>query len=313
MQRVNHFPRPFTSVRILSGGGEGAYVIAAMFTAAYSAKAERLAASCARLGLPYAIHEVPTVHNSISVHGTNDFTYTKPNFIRNLLAAHNKPVLYVDADCEFMAQPELIDELAKSRCDFAIYNWYADEYTDGFVPVDLAGDVSEPAAARRFYQFAGSVDWFSKRQLLCSGLVQFYGNSITARVLLKRWHQTIMRFPGCADDNALGFTFNNPKTFSPLRFLMKTRWLPKSYARISWWIYVKPIINHADTPLPSPNTVAIKDLGGRKEFYRSKMERAKTELLFPRDCILDTQRREICKLVDGKLVLLRRTEQEFWL
>ena len=313
MQRVEHFPRPFTSIRILSGGGEGSYVIAAMFTAAYSAKAERLAASCARLGLPYAIHEVPTVHNSISVHGTNDFTYTKPNFIRNLLAAHNKPVLYVDADCEFMAQPELIDELAKFRCDFAIYNWYADEYTDKFVPFDLPGDTNEPVTARRFYKFKGSVDWVSKRQLLCSGLVQFYGNSVAARVLLKRWHQSILRFPGSADDHALDFTFNNPKTFSPLRLLMRARWLPKSYARISWWIYVKPIINHADTPLPSPNTVAIRDRGGRKEFYRSKMKRAKTELLFPRDCILDTQRHELYKLVDGKHIYVRRTKQEFWL
>jgi hypothetical protein len=313
MQRLNHFPRPFTSVRVLSGGGEGSYVIGAMFTAAYWAKAERLVASCARLGLPYVIHEVPTVHNSISVHGTDDFTYTKPNFIRNLLAVHNKPVLYVDADCEFMAQPVLIDELVKSRCDFAIYNWYADRYTDGFRAIDLAGDAGESVAVGRFYEFSGSVDWFSKRQLLCSGLVQFYGNSVAACLLLKRWHQTILRFPGCGDDGALNFTFNNPQTFSPLRWLMRTRWLPKSYARISWWIYVRPVINHADRPSPSPNTVAIKDPKGRKEFYRSKMERAKPELLFPRDCILDTKRREICKRVDGKLILVGPTDQEFWL
>ena len=51
----------------------------------------------------------------------------------NLLALYREPILYVDADCEFMARPELIDELVKSRRDFAIYNWFADEYTDGFV------------------------------------------------------------------------------------------------------------------------------------------------------------------------------------
>ena len=241
-------PFPFKSLRTMSGGKDGSYVIGAMFTAAYSDKAERLAASCEKFGLPYVIHEVPTVHRSISGRGTDDLSYTKPNFIRHLLAAHKKPVLYLDADCEFVSQPELIDQLVRSGCDFAIYNGYADEHTDRFVPIELSLRANEPPIRNRFYRFAGSADWYTNSQLVCSGLVQFYGNSVAARALLSRWHRTIATFPGCADDAALNFAFNNLTRRSWLSWLLKVRWLPKSYARISWWIHAKPIINHPDIP-----------------------------------------------------------------
>jgi hypothetical protein len=195
---AKHFPLPFKSMRILSGGAEGAFVVGAVFTQAYAAKAERLAASCEKFGLQYAIHQVPSVHRATSARGSGDLAYTKANIIRSLLAAHKKPVLYVDADCEFVSPPGLIDQLVRSGRDFAIYNWLADDDTDKFRPIELSPSPGEPPAANRFYRFSGSVDWVSASQLMCSGCVQFYADSFPARALLRRWHRTVASFPDCA-------------------------------------------------------------------------------------------------------------------
>jgi hypothetical protein len=315
MNGANTFPIPFESLRIMSGGKDGLYVIGAMCTAAYSEKAERLAASCEKFGLPYVIHVVPTVHRSISRRGTENLSYTKPNFIRHLLTVHKKPVLYLDADCEFVSQPDLIGQLVRSGCDFAIYNGCADECTDRFVPIELSLHADEPPIRNRFYRFAGSIGLYTNSQLFAYGLVQFYGNSVAARALLSRWHRTIATFPGCADDACLNFVFNNLTTRSWLLWLLKVQWLPKSYARISWWIYAKPIINHADRPSSGgglkSSFIRIKDPRGRKEFYRTRMERRNA--VFTRDSIIDTEQHMVCKLVDGELVAIEPTDQNFWL
>jgi hypothetical protein len=313
MAGVNSFPLPFRSLRVIRGGNDGSYVIGAMFTAAYSEKATQLAASCEKFGLPYVIHEVPTVHRSISGRGTDDLSYTKANFIRYLLATHKKPVLYLDADCEFKSQPELIDRLARTGCDFAIYNWFADEYNDCFIPIELNPDGGEPPTKDRFYRFLASETFFANKQLKCNGLVQFYGNSVAARAFLARWQRTISVFSGCADDSALSFTFNNLTRRSWLWWQLKVRWLPKTYARISWWIYAKPIINHKDLPTKSSRFVKINDPGGRKPFYLSLMEPKNPVLLFPRDCIIDTEQRMLCKLVDGQISPIEPIELELWL
>ena len=307
------FPLPFKSLRIISGGKEGLYVIGAMFTAPYSNKAERLAASCEKFGLPYAIHEVPTVHRSISYRGTDDLCYTKANFIRHLLAVHKKPVLYLDADCEFVSQPDLIDDLMRSGCDFAIHNGCAEEYTDRYEPIQLSLRADEPPIRNRFYRCTGYLGLYSNSQLMCCGLVQFYANTIAARALLSRWHRTIAAFPGRADDPCLDFVFNNLTRREWLSWLLKVRWLPKSYARISWWIYAKPVINHADRPGgQTARAHSIEDSRGRKRHYPSLMKRTDA-LLFPRGCIIDTAENMVCKLVDGQLVPIEPTDVNFWL
>jgi hypothetical protein len=313
MNRSNAFPIPFKSLRTLSGGIGASYVVGAMFTASYGPKAQRLAASCARHGLSYVLHEVPAVHRSISSQGSDDPAYTKANFIHSLLEAHRKPVLYLDADCEVTAKPELIDELARSRCDFAIYNWLADDCTDCFVPVELDSCANEPVARRRYYRFLGREAFFTNAQLKCNGLVQFYRNSIAARALLARWHRTIAAFPGCADDSALSFTFNNLTRYSWLAWRLRVRWLPKSYARISWWIYEEPVINHPGLPVDFAGFAPIKDPRGRKRFYRSLMQRRKPVALFPQDCIIDTEQHMLCKLEDGRVVPIQPIDRAFWL
>jgi hypothetical protein len=272
--------------------------------------AAKLAASCERFSLPYALHEVPTVHRSISVHGSADLSFTKANFIHHLLQTHKKPVLYLDADCEFSSQPDLITDLDQSGCDFAIYNWLTGEYSDKFIPIDLA---NPPSSMGRYYRFAGSCDLYSTTQLSCSGAVQFYRNSRAARALLSKWHQTVATFPGCADDHCLDFTYNNLGRRSWLFWLLKSRWLPKAYVRYAFWIYVEPVINHRDFPAPNFDFVPIKDPAGRQRYYRSLMKNRIAVPLFPRDCIIDTERQLVCKLVADQLVPVRPAGQTFWL
>jgi len=161
---ADRFPLPFQSLRVIRGGGSKNFILGAMFTDTYSEKAARLAASCEKFGLPYEFHEVPSVHCSISAHGTADPSFTKANFIHHLLKMHNRPVLYLDADCEVVARPDLISELVRSGCDFAVYNWLADEYTDMFKPikVDMPNSIT---AENRFFRFAGTTRRYSTSQL----------------------------------------------------------------------------------------------------------------------------------------------------
>ena len=314
MRQAGQFPLPFTSNRRLSGGTAGTYLVGSMFTAAYARKAARLAASCEKFGLPYEFHEVPTIHHSISPSGTDDLAYTKPNFIRQLIAAHGKPVLYVDADCEFAGHPVMIADLAAKKCDFAVYNWCADECTDQFVPVQIPLKSGESMSKNRYYRFAGGAfDVFSRDQLVCSGLVQFYGDSYAGRAMLRLWHRTIAAFPGCADDGALAFAFNNLTRRTLLWWLLRWQWLPKAYARIAWWIYVRPVINHEEIPTKSDSFLAIKDLKGRRIFYLSETRPRHARGPIPRDCIIDTERRMLCKLVDNQLVPIGPLDQEIWL
>jgi hypothetical protein len=317
MNRANTFPLPFKSLRTIRGGEDGPYVIGALFTAAYSEKAQRFAASCEKFGLPYVIHEVPTIHRSISSLGSDDLSYTKPNFIRHLLAAYKKPVLYVDVDCEFVAHPALLGELVRSGCDFAVYNKYADEeYTPYFVAVELNLRADEPPIKNRFYRFVGSTRWYTKSQLGCFGCVLFCANSIAARALLSRWQRTTANFRGTTDEKCLDFTFNNLTRRSWLSWLLKVYWLPSSYARLSHWIFTKPIINHPDVPGAYAHAIPIEDPKGHKQFYRSDprvVARTHPPAAFPQGCIIDTEQRMVCKLVDGQLVPIRPTDQDLWL
>ena len=305
------FPQPFRSHDTLRGDGNPAYVVVGMFTASYRPGAERLAASCRKFNIAYELHQVPTIHNSISVRGTDDLAFTKANFILQMLATHKRPVVYIDADCEIMSPLVLIDELVRSRSNFAIYNWCADQSNDRFMPIERRGN-NALGVEKRYYVWAGAVVWESHSQLLCSGCVQFYRPSMAARMLLKRWHQTIASMPGCADDDVLDFTFNNLSRWSLLGQLLRPTWLPRTYARQPWWIYDQPVINHPD--FPGPNAAFNKlTHPTRKRFYSSQMRRRGAEGRFPPDLIIDTHQGEICKLVNGELVVVAKTDARFWL
>jgi hypothetical protein len=215
----------------------------------------------------------------------------------------------IASDREFVAEPELLAQLVAFGCDFAIYNWLADEHTDAFAPVEIA-TTSGVTVKNRFYAYSHSVDHFAQDQLLCSGLVQFYCNSEPARTLLREWQRTILGFPGCSDDACLDFAFNN---LGRLGDGLKMRWLPKSYARISWWIYAEPIINNAATPNDENVFVPVKDIAGRQRLYLDRLNKRTEVRLFPRDCIVDTEQRTVCRIVNNELVIVSPTDQRFWL
>jgi hypothetical protein len=309
MNSIGIFPLPFSSLRTLKGGKDAPYIVGAMFTPGYAAKASRLAASCETFGVPYELHEVASVHRSVSSRGTTDPAFTKANFIHHMIQQHRKPVLYVDADCEFQSQPELLEPLARGGHDFAIYNWLADEYTDAFAPIEIIIS-SGPPIKNRFYTFTHSVEHFATNQLLCSGPVQLYGNSDAARFLLSEWFRTIVAFPGAADDECLDFAFNN---MGPRASGIRVRWLPKAYARYSWWIYAKPVINHPDAPNEENDFIPIDDPAGRLRFYPALTEKRDVVRLFPRDCIIDTEQRMVCRMIGNQLVAVSPTDQNFWL
>src|SRR4030095_8169178 len=150
-------------------------------------------------------------------------------------------------------------------------------------------------------------------QLICSGCVQFYGNSELARQLLSEWHGTIVTFPGTSDDSCLTFAFNNR---TPPLGELNVRWLPKAYARMSWWIYEKPVINHGELPeivseLKFRNFDDI-DTGERKIWYPSAAELNTVTGPFPRDCIIDAERRVVGKIVGDQLITIGITDQTFW-
>jgi hypothetical protein len=308
----HRFPLPLSSRRKITGGGEGPYIVGAMFTANYVKEAERLVASCERFGLAHAIHEVPVVHRSIHSRGADDPTYTKANFIHHLLDTHKKPILYLDADCEFVADPDLVPGLVKSGCDFSVYNWLADEYTDTFAPIELGVGADGPPIKNRFFHFRSCIDWYSTSQLIPSGCVQLYGNTDGARHFLSEWHQTIVTFPRTSDDQCLSFAFNN---LDPRTSTLNVQWLPKAYARISWWIYAKPVINHEGRPQRNSKFIQFDclDTGQRKIFYPSAAELKTVTPLFPRDCIIDTERGVLAKIIGDQLVTIGITDQTFWI
>jgi hypothetical protein len=286
---------------------ERPFLVAAMCTAEYANRASRLAASCRAASVPFVIYRVPQVHRSISPRGGANDAYAKSNFIHFLLNEYHRPILYVDADCVFASYPTVIEAVASRGCDFAIYNWLADEHTDCFVPVEMRMPSGE-FDRTRFYRFSHAIDHYASDQLICSGAVQFYADTAPARLLLAQWWETIRAFPDAADDPCLDFAFNNFAREAKVT----ASWLPKTYARYAWWIYAEPVIDHPEFP-NSGGFADIPETDGRRRFYPERTEIRQVVRLFPRDGIIDTAERMILKPVDGRLQPVGRTDHNFWL
>lgn len=297
----------------LRGAATGSFVVASLYTQSHELKARTLAESCRKAGLPCALFRVPTVHRSISANGTGDLRFTKANMVNFALEKYGVPVLHVDADCFFYEFPVGVENLVRERRDFAIYNWLADSENDAYLPIAL--NVTDPsgkpvAAKNRFYAYSHSVDYSSDDQLLCSGAVQLYGPSESARRLLALWQEAISKFAGACDDHCLDFAFNNhPSLASELTYA----WLDKSCARYPWWIHARPVICHPDVPATAKGFVDI-DAGERqRRIYMERTQARTTPNVFPKDCIIDAQERLLLKLEENRLTPVGRVERELWL
>jgi len=244
------------------------FTVCAMFTPGFQPQAERLRASLEQLGLAYLLFEVDQIHRSISTNGGQDITTSKPVFIRMALERCGGAVLYVDADTVFRKAPDLISDLCAKQCDFAIYNWFADDLNDAWRP--------DEAGVWRFYL---SVDLASETQLMASGAVQLWSNSNRAGALLAEWQRRIAENPASPDDQCLDFAFNHGAHPG-----LNAAWLPKEYCRYAFWPYVEPVIDHPE--LPSSARDKWKDLGHARVNF-SQIRRARKTHPLPREMALN--------------------------
>lgn len=293
------FPLPFTHQTVrenLSKATVSQFLVAAMYTPSYAARADRLRQSCERLSLPYALFEVAEIHNSISPNGGNDLSFTKPNFISYLLAKYRKPILYLDADCVVREYPDLIDRHLADGVTFAIYNWVADRNNETFAPLEMM--VGSELVRGRYYGYMYRIGYYDKDQLICSGATQLHSPSPTTHELLRRWHETIVANPRSADDPCLDYAFNNGGAQLPG---IRPVWLPKEYARCSWWIYARPVIDHPDERSKDGDRqfAPFRPPPGKMQFYEDRATFSPAR--FPENFVVDVKARRHYLLTGNEL------------
>jgi hypothetical protein len=280
------------------------FVVAAMFTADIRLLADRLKASLERVGLNFVLYEVPTIHSSISTKGSSDVTFCKPNLIHFVHSVYGMPVLYVDADVVFRDRPDKVFQFARQRTDFACYNWLADNATDAYVPATVA--LNGSPTKNRFYRFSHSIDLFDPTQLMASGASQYYTQS--AEPLLRHWLDAITLYPQAADDELLDFSYN----FSIQKNSIRAFWWTMDYCRISWWINVRPIIDHPQAP-GGGGPRSFKFYTGRERFKQDSLQVRPAQGPFPRDCLIDTKEKRLFRVTDrGTVVSAGLFDTELW-
>lgn len=298
----------------LSSKHQTNFIICSMFTSdppKLSIYANRLIQSCEQFQLPYIIYEIPQVHQSISLKGTDHVAFTKANIIFSTLNRYPRlNVLYLDIDVLFTDYPSKIEEISNSQINFAIYNWLNDQHNEAYVPIIQTADFEERFS--HFYVLSHFVSLYDPTQLNCSGAVQFYKNSDFAKYLLQAWQYVVAENPIYADDQLLNYTYNN-FVFDKTNF--SAFWLDKSYCRYAWWPHIKPVINHPDFPDNSsraqittihhlPEVVLHEEL-----LYNKKS----ADLLFPSEYVLDTKNNFIYKFDKGKIVDKKPFTQPLWI
>ena len=305
-------PETFRAVSAPRRAAGAPYIVGAMMTPSHAHLGERLAASCRTHSLPLALFEVPSVHRSISPKGSDDVRYTKANFVQFLLQHYQRPILYLDVDCKIAERPTRIDEMATEPVDFAIFNWLAEEHTEAYTTTDVTvrDGGTERVARDRFYRFSHSIDFKSDTQLLCSGAVQWYNTTDAARRLLVAWQEIIERSPRSADDKCLDFAFNNlPVGVAKLQ----SAWLEKRYTRYAWWIYERPVIDHPEFPSSGQGFLPLDELDGRRRIYPELLQGRDVAPLFPKDCLIDTERRTLLRFKDGSWREVGAVSLPLWL
>jgi hypothetical protein len=278
-------PPSFPGIERFAGGAASAsrFIVVAMFTSSYAPLAERLRLSLEQHALRYALFEVPHVHRSMSVRGSDDDAVSKPAFVEFVLHRYDAPVLYLDCDLVVRAPLLRISGLHEARRAFAVYNWLADEHNDCFTPLEAPG-----LPPRRFYKFAHSIDHYAPEQLICTGGVQYWADTPASADLLAEWADCIRRFPRSADDWCLDFAFNN----SDARRSLAYAWLDKAYVRCPWWPHVRPVIDHPQMAREGGHEPIVSS-DGKKRAYTFGAELRTGPRAIPRDCIVD--------VVEGRL------------
>jgi hypothetical protein len=296
---------PLIELRAGSENSTSNLLFVSMYTQSYAMLAERLAISLEKHGLPYAVYEVPTVHNSISEKGSEDSKYTKSSFIREIINRTKKNIVYIDCDCEIKKFPSLLFEISHKN-DFAIFNWLSTQENHVYLPSQQDGG-SGP-----IYQYSHSIHASCSHQLICSGAVQFWANSESSIKLLNYWQQTIENNSGSADDYCLDFAFNNFK--KNLNNEINYYWIPKAYSRYAWWIFDEPIIDHPQIPNTSTKWADINDPKNRKRFYSEEFDAATENEIHIRNngLIIPKSKTHIIFNTEGKIEV-NLINEEIWI
>jgi hypothetical protein len=273
------------------------FLVCGMFTKNYGDKALKLEASLNKFRMPYALYEIPSIHSSISHHGSASSPFNKPEFIRAMLDKYKLPILYLDVDCEIERNPTLITQIIHKGKDFGIFNWLSRERNDAYGPVNLPDYENN-----RFYTYTHGINLIDETQLRCSGAVQFWGNTQLAKNLLAKWNQTVEENPNAADDISLDFAYNN----NVERALIRPFWLPKSYARYAFWIFDKPTINHPDMPNEGAQFQKIKLKEGQVLVNERGLQRRLEIFYIPPNMFLDRLKNEVVAFQFGIPVRIKR-------
>ena len=218
----------------------------------------------------------------------------------------------MDVDCYIAQYPEKIKSIIADDYDFGIFNWFAEEHTETYAPVEVNLQTNQGMQTfkDRFFRFSHSVDNYATDYLLCSGAVQFYNNSAKAKQLLKKWHDTVCEFVTVADDLCLNYTFNY---YHSSDTELKSYWLEKSYVRIAWWIYERPVIDHPDFPSAENKFVKRPAKFEKHKWWMDKTELKNIEYVFPSDCVLDTETMLLMKVKDGQMLPYKQIDIDLWI
>ena len=218
-----------------------------------------------------------------------------------------KNILYLDIDVFFVDYPDVIVEISEANYDFAIYNWLNDEHNEAYIPINRK--IESGNIYSDFYMFSHCIGYHSNEQLICSGAVQFYRNSIKTKYLLESWQRVIANNPDYADDECLDYAYNN---FILDLEDLKPFWLDKPYCRYPWWPHIKPVILHPDLPC-GKRSCHLTEINNRQRFYPIRCQPKSNSFLFSPDYIIDTKNRFLLKIINNQITDRKTIKQDFWI
>lgn len=287
------------------------FLIVSFFTQNYKEKADRLVESLDNLNLNYKVYKIPTIHYSKSSKGSDDTNYSMPKLILEMINKFNIPILFVDCDIIFKQKPDLFFDFRKKKIDFAIYNWLEDTDNDGYLPVKLKVNIENKEVEKIFYINAVNVKLLNnpdmQKQLFSSGAVAYFSNSKQSINILKEWLENIKKYPRKPDDQLLDYTFN----YSNIKNELKVEWLDKSYCRVYWWIFTKPVIDHPEQVEHRKND-SFSIIDGKERFkIECTIERNASKI--PKDNIIDVEQKKIFKVKNGKIYFIKKFKSNIYL
>ena len=287
------------------------FLIVSFFTKNYKIKADRLIDSLNNFKLNYKVFEVPSIHYSKSENGSDNINYSMPKLILKMINKYKVPILFTDCDMVIEKKPELIFSLKEKKIDFAIYNWLEDPENDGYLPVNLSINTKEGKVHKKYYINKVNIKLINnpdkEKQLFSSGAVAYFSDSNESISFLNCWLENIKSYPKAPDDQVLDYTYNYS---SKLRNL-KVEWLDKSYCRIYWWIFSDPIINHPGKVHHRSND-NFERLTGKKRFKIENTLRRRTSK-FPEEFLLDLKKKNILKVKDKKIYVIRKFKENTYI